>query len=94
MWLSLKFLVGSIILWVLFMVKGLGIDPGTMSFDIAVVENDRVVWEKSISTIEVAKNPSVLVKGVEEAGKVDVIAGPSGYGTPAVSYTHLTLPTN
>ncbi len=66
------------------MVKGLGIDPGTMSFDIAVVENDRVVWEKSISTIEVAKNPSVLVKGVEEAGKVDVIAGPSGYGTPVV----------
>ncbi|RLG76650.1 MAG: DUF1464 domain-containing protein [Thermoprotei archaeon] len=66
------------------MVKGLGIDPGTMSFDIAVVENDRVVWEKSISTVEVAKNPSVLVKGVEEAGKVDVIAGPSGYGTPVV----------
>lgn len=66
------------------MVKGLGIDPGTMSFDIAVIENDKVVWEKSISTIEVAKNPSTLVESVEEAGRVDVIAGPSGYGTPIV----------
>jgi predicted butyrate kinase (DUF1464 family) len=65
-------------------VRALGIDPGTKSFDIVVVEGDRVVFEKSIPTSEVAKDPSVLVKIVEEAGPLDIVAGPSGYGTPVV----------
>ena len=66
------------------MVKGLGIDPGTKSFDIVVVEDDKVVWEKSIETVDVAQNPSLIIEAVEEAGEVDLIAGPSGYGTPLV----------
>jgi len=66
------------------MVKGLGIDPGTKSFDIVVVEGDKVVWEKSIETVDVARNPSLIIEAVEEAGEVDLIAGPSGYGTPLV----------
>jgi len=66
------------------MVKGLGVDPGTKSFDIAIVEGDRVVWEKSIETVNVALNPSLLIEAVEEAGEADLIAGPSGYGTPLV----------
>ncbi len=66
------------------MVKGLGIDPGTKSFDLVVVENGEVVWEKSIETVDVAHNPSLIIEAVEEAGNVDLIAGPSGYGTPLV----------
>ena len=62
--------------------RALGVDPGTRSFDLVVVEEDRVVWEKSIDTVEVANNPEVLIKAIEEAGDVDVIAGPSGYGVP------------
>jgi len=64
--------------------RAMGIDPGTKSFDVVVVDGDRVVFEKSIATEVVASNPTTLVEAVEEAGSVDLIAGPSGYGTPVV----------
>ncbi len=64
------------------MVRVLGIDPGTYSFDLVVLEDGRVVAERSILTSEVAKKPSVLVEAVESLGEVDLIAGPSGYGVP------------
>ena len=66
------------------MVRALGVDPGTRSFDLVVVEGPRVVWEKSIDTVEVAQNPQKLLKAIEEASPVDIVAGPSGYGTPVV----------
>ncbi len=66
------------------MVKALGVDPGTKSFDIAVVEKDRVIAEKSIPTEDIAKDPSVLTKAIKELGDVDIIAGPSGYGSPVI----------
>ncbi len=64
------------------MIKALGIDPGTKSFDLIVVEGGRVTAEKSVSTLDVARNPKVIVEAVEELGEVDLIAGPSGYGVP------------
>ena len=60
----------------------LGIDPGTRSFDLVVVEDGRVVWEYSIETGEVAREPGSLLEAIREAGRVDAIAGPSGYGVP------------
>ncbi len=75
------------------MKRALGIDPGTSSFDLVVVEGPRVVWEKSIPTPMVAEDPSVLVEAVEEAGRVDLIAGPSGYGTPLVCNEDILDPT-
>ncbi|RLG83834.1 MAG: DUF1464 domain-containing protein [Thermoprotei archaeon] len=66
------------------MARALGIDPGTKSFDLVVIDNDRVVWEKSIETADIARDPKVLIEAIEEAGRVDLIAGPSGYGTPIV----------
>lgn len=66
------------------MVRALGIDPGTKSFDLALLDGDEVVWELSIPTEEVARNPASLLKAVESAGDVDVVVGPSGYGTPVV----------
>lgn len=58
-----------------------GIDPGTKSFDIVVVEDDRVVFEKSIETIEIAKDPQILIDALRDLS-VDYIVGPSGYGVP------------
>jgi len=60
----------------------LGIDPGTKSFDLALVEDGRVVWEYSIETARIAGEPGLLLEAVREAGQVDAIAGPSGYGVP------------
>lgn len=62
--------------------RALGIDPGTRSFDIVVLEDGKVVWEDSIDTVTVATQPESLINAVERVGDVDVIAGPSGYGVP------------
>lgn len=61
-------------------VKVLGVDPGTFSFDICGLEGGKVFYEKVIPTIEIARDPNKLIKGLEEAGDVDLIVGPSGYG--------------
>ena len=60
--------------------RALGIDPGTMSFDVVVIEGDKVVREEVVETRTVAENPERLIEAVERAGEVDIIAGPSGYG--------------
>ena len=64
------------------MAKALGIDPGTKSFDLVVVDNDKVVLEKSIDTKDIAFNPKILIDAVLEITDLDLIAGPSGYGVP------------
>lgn len=69
------------------MPRVLGVDPGTRSFDLALVENGRVVWEASIDTVRVARDPGVLLEAIREAGEVDAIAAPSGYGVP-VTLSH------
>ncbi len=58
-----------------------GIDPGTKSFDLVVIENDRVISEKSIETIRIAKDPQILIDLLKDLS-VDYIVGPSGYGVP------------
>jgi len=58
-----------------------GIDPGTKSFDIVVIEDDRVVFERSIETIKIAKDPQILIDVLKDLS-VDYIVGPSGYGVP------------
>lgn len=66
------------------MVRAMGIDPGTGSFDIVVVEKNNVVWERSVPTSVLIKNPGIILDYIREAGFVDIIIGPSGYGTPIV----------
>ncbi|RLF21167.1 MAG: DUF1464 domain-containing protein [Thermoprotei archaeon] len=68
------------------LVRVLGVDPGTFSFDICGLDDGRVFYEKVIPTPEVAKGPEALIEGLEAAGGVDLIVGPSGYG---VKVTHL-----
>ena len=59
----------------------LGVDPGTKTFDIAVIEDGEVKAEKSIPTEEIAKDPNVLINAIESFD-VDYVVGPSGYGVP------------
>ncbi len=73
------------------MVRALGIDPGTKSFDLVLIEGPKVIKEVSIETIEVARNPSVLTEAIKELS-ADIIAGPSGYGTPLVFNNEIINP--
>jgi len=58
-----------------------GIDPGTKSFDIAVIEGPRVVEEVSIETSEIARNPRTLIEALRRL-EPDLVVAPSGYGVP------------
>jgi predicted butyrate kinase (DUF1464 family) len=58
-----------------------GIDPGTRSFDVVVLEDGRVVSEHSFDTLTIARSPERLIDLVKSID-VDVIVAPSGYGVP------------
>lgn len=71
------------------LVRAIGIDPGTVSFDVCGLEGDQVFLDETIPTDALASQPRVLVDVLEEAGPVDAIVGPSGYGLPWVSIEEL-----
>lgn len=64
------------------LVRVLGIDPGTMSFDLCGLKDRAVFLDLSIPTKRIARNPNVLLRLIRKAGRFDLIVGPSGYGLP------------
>lgn len=64
------------------MPRVVGIDPGTVSFDVCGLENGQVFLDTSIPSTEVAANPEALVDLLRSAMPLDLVAGPSGYGLP------------
>jgi predicted butyrate kinase (DUF1464 family) len=55
-----------------------GVDPGTVSFDVCVLDDGEVVFERSFP----GSDP--LVPALVEHGPFDLVLGPSGYGLPLV----------
>ena len=70
--------------------RAIGIDPGTLSFDVCGVEGDRLFLDRTILSAEITANPDVLVDMLQSAAPVDMIVGPSGYGLPWVRAQDLT----
>ena len=66
------------------MPRVVGIDPGTVSFDIHGLEDGHAFLDRSVPTSEVAGNPEMLLAVLQAALPLDLIAGPSGYGLPLV----------
>jgi len=64
------------------MVRVAGVDPGTGSFDVCVLEDGRFVYGETFPTGEVFHRPELLVKCLVKAGPLDLIVGPSGHGLP------------
>ncbi len=62
------------------MVRVLGIDPGTRSFDVCGLDDGNVYFERVIDTPRLVDGPEPMMQAVEEAGPFDLITGPSGYG--------------
>jgi predicted butyrate kinase (DUF1464 family) len=61
-----------------------GIDPGTFSFDVCVLDRGEVMLERSFRTVEVAADPALLVEALVDHGPFDLVLGPAGYGLPLV----------
>ena len=64
------------------MPRVVGIDPGTLSFDICGLADGEIVLETSVPSASVAREPGALLELLSEFGPLDLIAGPSGYGLP------------
>jgi predicted butyrate kinase (DUF1464 family) len=62
----------------------IGIDPGSLSVDLCGLEDGRLFLERSLSTTDAFADPSILVRILDAAGPLDLVAGPSGYGLPLV----------
>jgi len=61
--------------------KILGIDPGTVSFDLCLLEDREVRYEESMPSSVVAERPEDMAEKCLSL-KPDVIIAPSGYGLP------------
>jgi predicted butyrate kinase (DUF1464 family) len=61
-----------------------GIDPGTVSFDVCVLEGGEIALERSFLTAEVGADPGVLVDALADHSPFDLVVGPAGYGLALV----------
>lgn len=61
--------------------KVLGIDPGTTSFDLCLLEDREVRYEESLPSVAVAEKPEEIARKCLNL-KPDVLVAPSGYGLP------------
>ena len=66
------------------MTRVAGVDPGTFSFDVCVLDGGEVVAERSLRTADVGADPAVLVEALLDDGPFELVLGPAGYGLPLV----------
>ena len=64
------------------MTRAIGIDPGTVSFDVCGRDGDELFLDATYRTCDVRDDPESLVEVLRAYGPVDLIVGPSGYGMP------------
>src|SRR5256714_5499168 len=65
------------------MPRVIGVDPGTVSIDVCGLDDGRLFLDRSVPTADALADPARLVGLLEEeAGPLDLVAGPSGYGLP------------
>lgn len=67
------------------MSRVIGIDPGTVSFDLCGLEDGRIFLDTTIPSAEIGANPQLLVDVLKAAQPLDLVIGPSGYGLPWVN---------
>jgi predicted butyrate kinase (DUF1464 family) len=61
-----------------------GVDPGTVSFDVCVLDDGEVTFERRFRTCDVGADPELLVKALVDHGPFELVLGPAGYGLPLV----------
>jgi len=71
--------------------RATGIDPGTRSFDLFGMEdNKKIIIDESITSDDVVVNPYILIERLERLTPLDIIIGPSGWGIPLKSMKDMT----
>lgn len=62
-----------------------GIDPGTVSFDLCVLQDGEPAVEQVFETGSLSRDSGPLLEALARHGPYDLIYGPSGYGLPLVA---------
>ncbi|MEM3927157.1 MAG: DUF1464 family protein [Desulfurococcaceae archaeon] len=63
------------------MVRVVGVDPGTKTFDVVLLEDEFIREERSLDTISISREPQILIETIDRL-EPDYIVAPSGYGVP------------
>lgn len=61
-----------------------GVDPGTVSFDLCVLQDGKPVLEEVFDTGALREHGAALLQTLARHGPYDLVYGPSGYGLPLV----------
>jgi predicted butyrate kinase (DUF1464 family) len=72
------------------MPRVIGVDPGSLSFDLCGLDDNGVFLDISIPAADAARSPALLVEHLTAELPVDLIAAPSGYGLPLVPVAEIT----
>ncbi|MGH2887800.1 MAG: DUF1464 family protein, partial [Solirubrobacteraceae bacterium] len=59
-----------------------GVDPGTVSFDLCVLDGGEAVVEQVFETGSLSRDSAPLLDALARYGPYDLVYGPSGYGLP------------
>ncbi len=62
-----------------------GVDPGTVSFDLCVLEDSAPVCERTFATGSLSADATPLLAALADHGPYDLVYGPSGYGLPLLA---------
>jgi predicted butyrate kinase (DUF1464 family) len=62
-----------------------GVDPGTVSFDLCVLQDGEAVVEQVFQTGLLSHDSRPLLDALVDRGPYDLVYGPSGYGLPLVA---------
>ncbi|MBV9604026.1 MAG: DUF1464 family protein [Solirubrobacterales bacterium] len=62
-----------------------GIDPGTVSFDLCILQDGEPVVEEVFETGSLSRDSAPLLGALARHGPYDLVYGPSGYGLPLVA---------
>ena len=62
-----------------------GVDPGTVSFDLCVLEDGEPVVEQVFETGSLSRDSAPLLDALASHGPYALVYGPSGYGLPLVA---------
>ena len=62
-----------------------GVDPGTVSFDLCVLQDGEPVLEQVFQAGSLSQDSGPLLQALAGHGPYDLVYGPSGYGLPLVA---------
>jgi predicted butyrate kinase (DUF1464 family) len=62
-----------------------GVDPGTVSFDLCVLQDGEPVLEQVFETGSLSQDSRPLLEALTRHGPYDLVYGPSGYGLPLLA---------